>query len=160
VHAAQQPLKGPTLSTHFTTDLGFGISLPDGAAPIEESSAGPESRQFSLADASIVSAVRDDTAADSLAGVIAWTEQMAGHYVASFGATEEMQGAIHSPGRQAFAYSVAFTDNDKWPRRATLMGVLLDGGAFIGITLLTTNLGQPLDVALVQEIVDGIDATD
>ncbi|MBP2413312.1 hypothetical protein JOF48_002111 [Arthrobacter stackebrandtii] len=148
------------MSTKFTTDLGFEITLPDGAAPVEESSAGPQSRQFSLADASIVSVVRDDAAAASLADAIGWTEQMAEHYVASFGAAEEMQGAIQSPGKQAFAYSVAFSDNEKWPRRATLIGTLLDGGAFIGITLLTTNLGQPLDVQLVQSLVDGLAVTE
>ncbi len=148
------------MSTQFTTDLGFAISLPDGAEAIEESTAGPKTCQFSLPDASIVSAVRDDAAANSLADVIAWTEQMADHYVTSFGATEEMQGAIPSAGKQAFAYSVAFSDTEKWPRRATLIGALLDGGPFIGVTLLTTNLGQPLDVALVQDIVDGIAATD
>lgn len=147
------------LSTHFDTGLGVGIALPDGASALEDSSAGPHSRQFSMPNGDLVSVVRDDAAAANLAGIIAWTENMASFYVNEYGGEEEMQGSITSAGKQAFAYSVAFRDAEDVPRRATLIGTLLDGGVFVGITLLTIDAGQPLDVALVQELVDGLEPT-
>lgn len=147
------------MSIQFDTGLGISISLRDGARALEESSAGPHSRQFSLSNGDLVSLVRDDTAATNLADIIAWTENMANFYVTEFGAVEEMQGSVTGTGKQGFAYSVAFRDAEDVPRRATLIGTLLGDGIFAGITLLTVNAGQPLDVALVQELVDGLEPT-
>lgn len=144
------------MSIQFSTGLGLQLTLPDGAESIAESSAGPLSAQFSLPGGEVVSAIRDDAAASSLAGVIAWTQSMAGHYTAEYGAVEEMQGSIPAQDREGYAYSVCFTDAEQTPRRATLAGCLLPGGGFAGITLLSINDGSTLDTALVQEIVRGI----
>lgn len=144
------------MSIQFTSPLGLDITLPDGAEPIAEPSAGPLSAEFSLPNGDVVSVVRDDTAATDLAGIIAWTQAMAGHYITEFGAVEEMQGTIAGDGRQSYAYSVSFSDAAQVPRRATLMGCLLTGGIFAGITLVTINDGKPLDTELVEEIVRGM----
>lgn len=143
------------MSHQFQTDLGLTLTLPEGSEPVPESSAGPNSRQFSLANGDVVSLIRDDATAATLAGVIAWTQGMAAHYVQNYGAVEEMQGSINSPGKEAYAYAVSFKDADGVPRRATLIGVLAEG-TFAGATLLSINAGQPLDATLVQGIVDGI----
>lgn len=147
------------MSIEFDTGLGISISLREGAGALAESSAGPHSRQYSLRNGDLVSIVRDDAAATNLAGLIAWTERMADFYVREFGAVEEMQGSINAQGtgNRGFAHSVAFRDAEDVPRRATLIGTLLGGGIFAGITLLTVNAGQPLDAALVQELVDGLE---
>lgn len=149
------------MSIQFDTGLGVSISLRDGACALVESSAGPHSRLFSLSNGDLVSIVRDDTAATNLADMIAWTENMANFYVTEFDGVEEMQGSVTGTGtgKQGFAYSVAFRDAEDVPRRATLIGILLGGGIFAGITLLTVNAGQPLDVALVRELVDGLEPT-
>lgn len=144
------------MSNTFSTTLGISLTLPDGSAVIEESSAGPLSLQFSLANGDVISVVRDDQGVNDLASTIAWTEAMAEYYVKEFGAVEELSGSLESEGKTSFAYSVAYSDAQEVARRATLIGVLLDGGAFVGITLITINDGKPLDVELVQEIVNGV----
>lgn len=146
------------MSNHFQTELGLTITLPEGSEPVHESSAGPDSRQFSLSNGDVVSLVRDDSAAANLAGIIAWTQGMAAHYVREYGAVEEMQGSISSPGKESYAYAVAFKDTEGVPRRATLIGVLA-GGIFAGATLLSIDAGLPLEASMVQEIVDGIAPT-
>lgn len=144
------------MSIQLPTGLGLDVTLPDGAEPIAESSAGPLSAQFSLPRGEVVSVVRDDSAAVDLAGVIAWTQAMAAHYVNEFGAVEGPQGSMAADGKQSYAYSVSFKDADSVPRRATLMGCLLAGGIFAGITLLTIDDGAPLDTSLVEGIVQGL----
>lgn len=143
----------------FDTGLGISLTLPEGATPLEDPAAGPLAREFGLSNGDVVSVVRDDDAAASLAGVIAWTGLMAEHYVHEFGAEEELQGKVASSGKQSFARTLSYKDGEGWARRATLIGTLLNGGAFTGITLLTINAGRPLDAALVQELVDGLATT-
>lgn len=147
------------MSIQFPTGLGLDITLPDGAEPLAEPTAGPLSAQFSLPRGEVVSVVRDDQAADTLSGIIAWTQSMASHYITEFGGVEELQGSIAGEGRQGYACSVAFSDAASVPRRATLVGCLLDEGIFAGITLLTINDGGPLDTSLVEGIVRGIAPT-
>lgn len=147
------------MSIQFTTGLGLDITLPDGAEPIAKPSAGPLSAQFSLSNGDVVSVVRDDSATTSLAGIIAWTQAMASHYVTEFGAVEEMQGSITAEDGQGYAYTVSFNDADSVPRRATFVGRLLAGGIFAGITLLTIDDGTALGTNLVEDVVRGIAPT-
>ncbi|MEV8181359.1 hypothetical protein [Specibacter sp. NPDC078692] len=144
------------MSQQFDTGLGLKIILPDGAAPIEESSAGPASRQFSLVNGDVISVVRDDSAATDLLGLLAWAQGMAQHYVQEFDAVEDAQGNINSAGKQSYAYAVTFKDANGVPRRATLIATLLGEGIFAGITLLAIDASQNLDLELVQQLVDGL----
>lgn len=144
------------MSIQFRTELGVSISLPDGSEPVSVSSAGVNSQQFSLPSGDLVSMIRDYGSFGSLADVVAWTQGSANYYVVEFEAVEEMQGAIHSPAKQSYAFTVSFTDRDQTPRRATLIGCLLDDGAFVGMTLLTIDAGIPLDTELVEGLVTGL----
>lgn len=144
------------MSQEFDTGLGLKIVLTDGARPVEESSAGPSSRQFSLFNGDVISLVRDDSAANDLVGLLAWAQGMAQYYVKEFGAVEDAQGNITSAGKQSYAYAVTFKDANSVPRRATLIATLLEEGIFAGITLLAIDAGQALDIELVQELVDGL----
>ena len=144
------------MSQQFDTGLGLTLVLPDGTKPVEESSAGPASRQFSLVNGDVVSVVRDDTAAVDLAGLVIWAQAMAEHYVHEFGAVEDAQGNITSAGKQSYAYAVTFKDANGVPRRATLIATLLAEGIFAGITLVAINAGQALDIELIQQLVDGL----
>lgn len=147
------------MSQQFDTGLGLTLVLPDGARAVEESSAGPLSRQFSFSDGSVVSVVRDDGAAVDVAGLVAWAQGMATYYVEEFKALEDVQGAITSEGKESYAYALTFKDAEGVPRRATLIATLLSDGSFAGITLLAINAGKPLDIELVQSLVDGLAST-
>lgn len=144
------------MSKKFETGLGLTLALPEDAEPLEESSAGPLSRQFGLHNGDVVSLIRDDAAVGDLAGMLAWAQGQAAHYVKEFGAVEDMQGSVTSPGKQSYAYAAKFNDADGVPRRVILIATLFDDGTFAGITLLAVDLGQGPDLGLVQQLVDGL----
>lgn len=146
------------MSKQFETSLGLTLTLPDDAEPMVDSSAGPLSRQFSLPSGDVVSLIRDDEAAGDLAGMLVWAQGQAAYYLREYGAVEELQGSLTSPGKQCYAYAATFTDAESVPRRVTLIAILFDDGTFAGITLLCVDLGQGSDLELVQFLVDGLTA--
>lgn len=147
------------MSIEFDTQLGLTLTTPDGTVSVEESVAGPGSVQYLLPGGVFISLVRDDQAVSTTAQLIGWTQRMSQFYVERYATQEDISGRIESSGKEAYAYALAFTDAQEVPHYATLLGVLFPTGEFFGVTILTIDLGEPLDTTLIQAIADGLALT-
>ena len=144
------------MSIQLPTGLGLDITLPDGAEPIAEPSAGPLSAQFSLPSGEVVSWFAMTrplrTWPASSPGPRPWPATMS----PSLAPSKSCRAALPAMAGRAMPTRFPSTTPPQCPAGPRSSGCLLAGGIFAGITLLTIDDGAPLDTNLVEGIVRGI----
>jgi hypothetical protein len=145
------------MSVHIESPLGFTADFPEHTQVLADSSAGPNSEQYSLQGGVLVTVIKDDTSVQGAPEANGWAHLMAEFYLQERKGTLLTEGELNIPGRSAYAVLVGYTDAQGSSKVAATVGTWEDG-RFIGVLVIWPYVNPEVEprVDLLKEIVSAI----
>ncbi|KQR04174.1 hypothetical protein ASF72_03925 [Arthrobacter sp. Leaf141] len=145
------------MSVHIESPLGFTAEFPPHTQPLDDSTAGPDTEQYGLANGVLVTVIKDDTSVQGAPQANGWAHLMADFYLEDRAGTQLAEGELNLPGKAAYAVVVGYNDAGGNGKVAATVG-LWESGRFLGVVVVWPYLDAGVEPRLdmLKEIVAGI----
>lgn len=145
------------MSVHIESPLGYTADFPEHTQVMEDSTAGPNSEQYTLLGGVLVTVIKDDTSVTDAPQANGWAHLMSEFYIEERGGTKLTEGELNLPGKASYAVLVGYTDHAGDARIAATVGVW-ENNRFIGVLVIWPYVNPEIEprIGMLKEIVSSI----